>query len=143
MPLINDKKVPRSSYLTELGIPISDRTKFLGLQIDDKLDWHFQFNHVQLKIKRNMNMLKHGCRLLNIGAKKILYYGHIYSHLSYCISTWGPMLQQNKINKLQKLQNKCINLVDLCRTNLADKFRELKILSVQEIIKLELTKNWL
>ena len=138
--LFSDKKVPRSSYLTELGIPISDRTKFLSLQIDDKLDWHFQFNHVQLKIKRNMNMLKHGCRLLNIGAKKILYYGHIYSHLSYCISTWGPMLQQNQINKLQKLQNKCINLIDLRRTNLAEKFRELKILSVQEIIKLKLAK---
>ena len=96
--LFSDKKVSRSSYLTELGIPISDRTKFLGLQIDDKLDWQFQFNHVQLKIKRNMNMLKRGCKLLNTGAKKILYYSHIYSHFSYCISTWGPMLQQNQIS---------------------------------------------
>ena len=138
--LFGDKKVSRSSYLTELGIPISDRTKFLGLQIDDKLDWQFQFNHVQLKIKRNMNMLKRGCRLLNTGAKKILYYAHIYSHLSYCISTWGPMLQQNQINKLQKLQNKCINLINLHRTGLPEKFHSLRILSVQEIIKLKLAK---
>ena len=70
--LFGDKKVSRSSYLTELGIPIADHTKFLGLRIDDKLDWQFQFNHVQLKIKRNMNMLKCGCRLLNTGAKKLL-----------------------------------------------------------------------
>ena len=139
--LFGDKKLSRSSYRTELGIPSSDHTKFLGLQIDDKLDWQFQFNHVQLKIKRNMNMIKCGCRLLNTGAKKILYYGHIYSHLSYCISTVsGPMLQQNQINKLQKLQNKCVNLINLHRTGLPEKFRSLRILSVQEIIKLELAK---
>ena len=138
--LFNDKNVSKSSYLTEIGIPISDRTKFLGVQIDDKLDWHSQFNHVQLKIKRNLNMLKRGCRLLTTGAKKILYYGHIYSHLSYCISTWGPMLEQNQIKKLQKLQNKCINLIDQRKTSLKEKFCTLRILSVQEIIKFELAK---
>ena len=76
--LFGDKKLSRSSYLTELGIPISDHTKFLGLQIDDTLDWQFQFNHIQLKIKRNMNMLKRGCRLLNTGAKK---YFVLWPHL--------------------------------------------------------------
>ena len=73
--------------------------------------------------------------------KKKIYYGHVFSHLNYCISTWGPMLQQYQINKLQKLQNKCINLIDATKMPIVLKFNKLKILKVGEIIELELCKT--
>ena len=101
-----------SQCLSDLSLPIIPHTKFLGIYIDEKLSWDTQFSNVILKIKRNMNLLKRIQNLLNTHAKRNLYYRHIYSHISYCISMWGPMLQTGQINKLQKLQNKWIHLVD-------------------------------
>ena len=99
--LFGTTKAERSSCLKELetlGLPIADHTKFFGVYLDENLTWNYQFNHVVLKIKRNLNFLKQGNKVLTTHAKKILYYGHIFSHLSYCISTWGPMLQCTQIN---------------------------------------------
>ena len=73
-------------------------------------------------------MLQHSVKLLSSYTKRNLYYGHIYSHLSYCISTWGPLMQQSQIKKLQKLQNKCVNLIDISRSDLNTKFTNLRIL---------------
>ena len=116
-------------------------TKFLGVQIDNNLDWTSQFNHVVLKIKRNMRMLQHSAKLLSSYAKRNLYYGHIYSHLSYCIGTWGPLMQQSQIKKLQKLQNKCVNLIDSSRSDLITKFSNLHVLRINEVIDLQLIKT--
>ena len=115
-------------------------TKFLGVWLEENLNWSSHYNHVVLKIKGNMKMLQNSVSLLSTHAKKTLYYGHIYSHLSYCISTSGPMLQQSQIKKLQKLQNKCIHLVDNTRINLQHKFKKHCILNVEQVIELELAK---
>ena len=136
----NRNKFQRSLCLQDLGLPIADHTKFLGVLLDDSLNWHYHYSHVMLKLKHNSNMLKKGKNLLSTQAKCCLYFGHIYSHLSYCVSTWGPMLQQSQIKQLQQFQNKCINMIDATATRLSDKFRKLKILPVKEIIQLELAK---
>ena len=126
--------------LSELGLPVVTNTKFLGVKIDNHLDWTYQFNHIVLKIKRNMRMLQQSVKLFSPYAKKNLYYGHIYSHLSYCIGMWGPSMQQSQIKKLQKLQNKCVNLIDTTRSDLWKIFYNLRILRINEIIDLELIK---
>ena len=135
-----NKQTAKSLCISTIGIPQADHTKFLGVFLDEHLDWTYQFKHVVFTIKRNMNLLMRSQHLLNIPAKKNIYYGHIYSHLSYCISTWGPMLKDAQIKSLQKLQNKCINLVDQSRTNLNTKYQNLCILKIKEIIDLKLCK---
>ena len=136
----NNNNTVMSPCLKELGLPIVDHMKFLGVFIDNRLSWVAQFNHVMLKIKRNLQMLKSGKNLLNLQAKRCLYYGHIYSHISYCISTWGPMLQQTQIKKLQQIQNKSVNLIDTSRTRMMQKFTKLKLFTIGQIIDLELSK---
>ena len=95
-----NKRSSCQAKLKILGLPIADHTKFLGVFLDESLNWSYHYNHIVVKLKCNMNLLKRGAHLLNMQSKKILYYGHIYSHLSYCVSTWGPMLQQSQIKKL-------------------------------------------
>ena len=85
-------------------------------------------------------MLKQGVAFLSTHAKKTLFYGHIYSHLCYCISLWGPVIQQAQIRKLQKLQNKCVQLIDMTWSDLTTKYRENRILKVPEMIDLQLAK---
>ena len=50
------------------------------------------------------------------------------------------MLHKNQINKLQKLQNKCIQLIDPSKVPVLKKYSEHRILKVEEIIELELCK---
>ena len=50
------------------------------------------------------------------------------------------MLQQSQIKKLQKLQNKCVNLVDACCIGIEIKYKENKLLHVNELIQFELAK---
>ena len=123
--------------LNQLGIPVADHIQFLGILLDENLNWTYHYNHVMFKIKHNLNLLKQGGNLLTTYAKKILYYGHIYSHLSYGISIWGPMLQQSQKKKLQKLQNKCFNLR---RISTHEKSVSNKLLPINELIQLELSK---
>ena len=119
------------------SIPFVHSTRFLGVTIDDKLTWQSHYNNVILKMKRNIHMLQDGQNLLTQQAKKILYYGHVFSHLNYCIGTWGNMVSACHITKLQKVQNKCINLIDTRKVNLSRKFHDNKILQVKDIIHLE------
>ena len=77
------KPITENKYLKEVGLPVSDHAKFLGILLDNSLNWNQHFNHVHLMLKCNIKLLKKGKKFLNVHAKKNLYYGHIYSHLTY------------------------------------------------------------
>ena len=51
-------------------------TKFLGLHIDEKLQWNVHVSKLLLKLKRNINLLKASKNFLNYHAKKIIYFAH-------------------------------------------------------------------
>ena len=70
---------------------------------------------------------------------KLLYYAQFYSHLSYGISVWGCMIKKEQITKIKILQKKAISLINL-KSNANTIMKEEKILSIAEIIKLELIK---
>ena len=65
-------------------IPIVNCTKFLGVWIDDKLNWRKHVNTLVLKIKRNIALLRQSCNFLDCRTKKLIYYA--YSHVNYCLS---------------------------------------------------------
>ena len=92
-------------------IPRVQHTKFLGVHIDECLNWQMHFNKLCLKIKRNTSLLRAGFNHLNKQSMWLLYFAQIYSHLSYGISIWGNLLNQANMSKLQKLQNKCVSLI--------------------------------
>ena len=85
----NNNNVP--TFELEIGdcrISNTDQVKFLGLWIDRKLQWTMHTNTLLLKLKQNTNLLKVGNKFLNKTSKKLVYYAHIYSHVSYGILVW-------------------------------------------------------
>ena len=95
-------------------IPCKMHTKFLGLLIDEKLNWEQHLSNLFLRVKSRLGLLRKGKNLLTKHAKKILYYAQMHSIFQYGIVIWGPLISNTKLKKLQKLQNKCIQLIDPC-----------------------------
>ena len=63
----------------------SETVKFLGVWIDNKMTWNKHVSTLIVKLKQNMQLLKLSNKFLNKDTKKLIYYAHIYSHLTYGI----------------------------------------------------------
>ena len=113
-----------------------DNTKFLGVWIDNRLKWKTHVDKVSQKILHNQNLLKFGKKNLNIHAKQLIYFAQMQSHLNYCLSTWGNMIPNELITKLQRLQNKSIELINGKKTT-KNNYESLGILCITELLKFE------
>ena len=122
--------------LGDTKLPKVTTTKFLGMWIDQNLNWNEHLCKLKTKIKRNLTLLKIGKKYLNTHTKKMLYYAQIYSHLSYGLILWGNMISNTQLNTMQKLQNQAIRLVDSNQTNVETSYRTLEILKLNEAIKM-------
>ena len=71
---------------------------------------------------------------------KKFYIMATFTVIYHIVSALGDRCYNKQIRKLQKLQNNCIHLIDICKINLTEKFRSLRILNIKEIISLELAK---
>jgi hypothetical protein len=92
---LGGKTLMRCGYgLQEEGV------KFLGIYIDENLDWHLHANYVKKKIaKGNYLLWRYRIKLSN-NMKKTIYESFVRSHLTYCISIWGA----KKSTKLTELK---------------------------------------
>ena len=134
----------RSKNATQLKIRIDDvvipqvpHTKFLGLYLDEKLNWKKHLDQLIRKIKSNTKLLRENKKLVSTHVEKILYYSQIFSHINYGICVWGNHLPNHAIDQLQKLQNKCISIVGNVKKTSPSQYKNLRILRIDEIIKLE------
>ena len=125
--------------LNNLLIPRVYHTKFLGLWIDDRLNWHVHEEKLLLKLRSWLGMLYKGKNLLTSHLKRIRYFGQIYSNLCYGIGIWGPMVSVIQMNKLIKLQNRCVQQINPT-VSLVDTYAMHSLLKLPQIIQLEQIK---
>ena len=121
-------------------IPQVTYTKFLGVWVDEKLNWNEHLTRLIPRIKRNLNLLRLSRNFLTVNVKRILYHAHIYSHLKYGISVWGHMLRKGQLAKLEKLQRESVRLIMNVRHVDLSKMRHARILPLSDIITLECSK---
>ena len=84
-------------------------TKYLGVQIDDKLQWDRHIEHVKTKALRALGLIKHAKKFLPSGDLQKMYRGIVEPHFSYCCSVWG-CCSETKLNSLQKIQNRAARI---------------------------------
>ena len=70
-------------------INIITDTKYLGVQIDDKLQWDRHIEHVMAKALGALGLMKHAKKFLPSGGLQKMYRGIGEPHVSYCCSVWG------------------------------------------------------
>ena len=93
--------------------------------------------NVLTKMKRNCNLMRLGKNLLSKQGLKTVYYAHVYSHLSYCISIWGSMIHASQLAKLRSQQDKCMRLID-SKLSADQVYTKYKVLKIEQVIDLEL-----
>ena len=118
----------------------SSKIKYLGLILDNKLNWKPHIAELSKKLSRAVGMLYKIRSLCPTSVSRSLYYSLFNSHLSYGLSVWGSAGRVD-IAKIQSLQDKAIKAI--CKTNepdkLAKKYYDLNILNINDQIEYQLS----
>ena len=122
--------------IDSISIPSTSHAKFLGLWLDSHLNWSLHLSKLFTKLKRNKALLRLGKNFLNEAAKKLVYHSHISSHIQYGLLLWGNNITNDQVNKLQRIQTECLQLISPKNKN-GNLNKELGILPIKDMIKLE------
>jgi len=140
-------KLPRDQ-LTALTIKIGNETiqrveytKFLGIQLDDKLNWHEHIKYIKNKLSSGLYALNTSKRLLEREHLIKLYYTLINPHLNYGVTLWGSS-KKSDIKQLYIMQNKAIRAITLTRYNesVSHKYKQLGIMQLDNLYIFQITK---
>ena len=92
------------------AIPLTDNIKYLGIEIDSKLNFKTHISKVQSKISKGIGILYKLNKRLPTRTLITLYCALIFPHLMYGIIIWGSAYS-SYLTSLQTLQNKPIRVI--------------------------------
>ena len=85
-------------------------TRYLGVQIDNQLNWVKHIDTIKVKANRDIRLIKYSKKYLPPEILNQMNRGIVEPHLSYCCSAWG-CCSESKIDKSCK--NSTIELLEL------------------------------
>ena len=119
----------------------SNSTKYLGVTIDNKLNWKPHILNLKSKLAKNNYLLFKLGNYVNQNTLRTVYYSLIHPFLQYCISTWGSCARSN-LGILERLQKQSIR--NICHqprlTHTTPLFLSLSTLKLSDIYKLQVAK---
>ena len=89
-------------------------SKFLGIDIDDRLFFSTHVTNVVKKISRCNGTIFRASKYVGFSVLKSLYYSLVYPYISYCVSVWGASSIGN-VKKVCASQNRILKF--LCKFN--------------------------
>ena len=102
-------RVPISSkinyFLTQKKISKVDSVKYLGVWIDNKLNWSAHIHALSLQLAKHCSMLYHVRNFVPHYTIIMLYYSFVYSCINYGNTTWGTADQSKKHENEVKMNN--------------------------------------
>ena len=131
-------------YTTKLAIQINNThieektvISFLGVQIDNKLNWKAHITQISNKISKSIAILRFLRYCYPQNVLKMIYMSLIYSHINYCNLIWGAA-EDGIIEPLFLLQKKAIRIITQSHylEHTAPLFENLKLLTVYQVYKL-------
>ena len=127
---------------SEDPLPSVTSTRFLGVTIDNRLTWNTHITNLISKISANKILLSKSKNLMNQESKKLIYYAHIHSHLTYANTLWSTNISKKQKKTIEKVQKDCLrSIANKTNTSHTDPlFKSLKIMKVDELIQLEQSK---
>ena len=114
--------------------------KFLGLVINENLNWNDHKLYIQKKIQRSLGILYKCRQVMNIEECINMYKTFIVPYLLYCLPVWGSSINTEN-DVIIKTQNKVLRvLTNTRRTEDAWSYVRNTVLPIKELFKLEVAK---
>jgi len=130
---INGAKIMRCGY----GLQ-EESVKFLGLHIDEDLDWICHIKNVVKKISKGRYLLWR-YRNLGVATMKLIYVCFVCCHLLYCLVVWGGS-KPAKLKPLNVALQKCWKNIGLYKQHTKNRLKEHAILTLEDEIKMQESK---
>ena len=117
------------------------KSKFLGVIIDEKLNWKHHITYICNKISKGMGIILKARNVLNKESLVSLYYTMVYPYLTYCNHVWGTAYLSN-LSKLITLQKKIVKIILNVhpRTESAPLFKELGFIRLVDMNRFLIAK---
>jgi len=118
----------------------TNRIKFLGVLLDDKLNFSNHVSNITNKISRSIGVIYRLRDYVPFSVVKMLYYALIYPYIMYGIEVWfnAPAYVTDRVVVLQKRAVRCINFLNN-NDHTLECFREMKLLPVKFIFDLRIS----
>ena len=117
-------------------------TKYLGITIDDKLQWKCHITKLCSNISSFCGIMYKLRHYVPLESRLSVYYSLFYSHVTYGITCWGNACH-SVLNPLRVLQNKVIKAMlfksIFCR--IKPLLSQCKLLNIKDLLKLETAKH--
>jgi hypothetical protein len=113
--------------------------KFLGVIIDEDLDWRLQVNSVKKKISKGNYLLWRYRYKLTTKMKKIIYESFIRTHLTYCLTAWGAK-NSSSLTDLKKLVKKSWRKIGKVKQHTDSRLVENSILKIENELEIAESK---
>jgi len=134
----DDEKEEQIKYLMIGNDKIYNKTstEFLGMIIDQKLNWHEQIIKIKKKLASQIYIINRAKNFLSKDNLKLLYNSLVLPYLTYGITLWGES-HSTYLNILVKQQKRVIRIISKkgYRDHTHELFRDLKILKLKDLYK--------
>ena len=121
---------------TEMTIQRVNEIKYLGLVLDEKLNWNEHVQSICNSLLKYFGIFNHIKNKVNRKTARQLYFAFVFSRIKYGIEIYGNCSDGNK-NKLQTMQNKLLKLLlQLERLTPTKKLhKDLNVLKINDLYK--------
>ena len=114
-------------------------TNFLGVILDENLNWKSEISHVASKVAKSIGIISRCSFFLPKSSLRMLYYSLIYPYFYYCNIVWASTYKTN-LRRLVILQKRIIRIINKSHFNAHTEpiFKDLGILKFSDIHLLQL-----
>ena len=130
-PKLNTDLLINHTKITEVN-----QTKFLGVIIDNNLNWSAHIRYIQNKIAKGIGIITKARKVFDYETLLSLYNSLIYPYITYCIHAWGNAFPTH-IKPIVLLQKKAVRIINGVppRSPTEILFKESDILKIDEVFK--------
>ena len=126
-------KLPDLS-IDNINIKRTSCIKFLGVLIDENLNWGDHIKHVNNKIAKGIGLLYRARIFLDKHCLKSIYHSFIHPYVTYANIAWASTFPSN-IKSIYRKQKKAVRIICNChRYHHADPlFKSLKVMNIYQV----------
>ncbi len=137
------KKPPRKIKLEINGDQIEelDSTKYLGVILDQKLNWKKHISHVSTKLSKYTGLLYKLRHFVPKSTLSSLYNAFIMPHINYGLINWSSATKTN-LTPIKRCLKKAVRAINFAKTrdHSLPLFKKQNLLCFDDIIELEIGK---